>query len=77
MVPRLRVKRTRAPLAEDLEDLGAAAAVEEQRVVAGLAFDRVAAIARIPLEGVVARTHEDDVVALLAVDEVVVVAAQQ
>ena len=53
------------------------AAVEEQRVVAGLAFDRVVAVAGIPLEGVVAGTQEDHVVALLAVDEVVVVAAQQ
>ena len=38
---------------------------------------RVAAVARIPLERVVAGAQEGDVVALLAVDEVVAVAAEQ
>jgi len=42
-----------------------------------LAFDRIAAVARVPLEGVVAGTQEDHIVALLAVDEVVVVAAPE
>ena len=37
----------------------------------------VAAVARIPLEDVVAGAQERDVVALLAVDEVVAVAAEQ
>ena len=52
-------------------------AVEQHRVGAVLAFDDVAAVARIPLEGVVAGAEEGDVVALLAVDEVVAVAAEQ
>ena len=42
-----------------------------------LALDDVAAVAGIPLEGVVAGAEEGDVVALLAVDEVVVDAAEQ
>ena len=57
------------------EDLVAGAAVEQHRVGAVLALDHVAAVARIPLEHVVAGAEEDDVVALLAVDEVVAVAA--
>ena len=52
-------------------------AVEEHRVGAGLAFDRVAAVARVPLEHVVAGAQEGRVVALVAVDEVVAVAAEQ
>ena len=46
-------------------------------VGAVLALDDVAAVARIPLERVVAGAEERDVVALLAVDEVVAVAAEQ
>ena len=60
-----------------LEDLGAATAVEQHRVGAVLALDRVAAVARVPLERVVAGAQEGDVVALLAVDEVVAVTAEQ
>ena len=60
-----------------LEVLVPGGAVEEHRVDAVLAFDRVAAVARIPLEDVVAGAEEGDVVALLAVDEVVAVAAEQ
>ena len=59
------------------EDLVAGAAVEQHRVGAVLALDDVAAVARIPLEDVVAGAEEGDVVALLAVDEVVAVAAEQ
>ena len=61
----------------DLEFLSPAAAVEEQGVGAVLAFDRVAAVAGIPLEHVVAGAEAGDVVALLAVDEVVAVAAEE
>ena len=77
MLPRLRMNRTRPPLADDVEDLGAVAAVEQHRVGAVLALDDVAAVAGIPLERVVAGAEERDVVALLAVDEVVAVAAEQ
>ena len=57
--------------------LGAACAVEEHRVGPGLALDDVAAVARIPDEGVVAGTHEGDVVATVSVDGVVPVATEQ
>ena len=52
-------------------------AVEDHRVGAGLAFDGVAAIARIPHERVVARAQLREVVAPVAVDRVVAVAAAQ
>ena len=42
----------------DVEDLGAVAAVEQHRVGAVLALDGVAAVARIPLEHVVAGAEE-------------------
>ena len=42
----------------DLEDFASGAAVEQHRVSAVLTFDGVAAVARIPLEGVVAGTEE-------------------
>ncbi len=77
MLPRLRVNRTRPPLAEASKISLPARAVEEHRVGAVLALDDVAAVARIPLEDVVAGAQEGDVVALLAVDEVVAVAAEQ
>src|SRR5262249_6412392 len=65
MLPMPRVRRTRCPLAE------------HQRIGAGLAFDRVAAVARIPLEHVVAGAEEGDVVALVAVDEVFAIPAKE
>ena len=77
MLPMLRVKRTRPPLAETSKFSAMCAAVEQHRVGAVLALDRVAAVARIPLERVVAGAEEGGVVALLAVDEVVAVAAEQ
>ena len=77
MLPRLRVKRRRCAVGGGVEDLVAAAAVEQHRVGAVLALDDVAAVARIPLEDVVAGAEEGDVVALVAVDEVVAVAAEQ
>ena len=60
-----------------LEDLGGAAAVEQHAVGAGLSFHDVAAVARIPLEDVVAGAQEPDVVALLAVDDVIADTTQQ
>ena len=51
--------------------------LNSMRVGAVLALDDVAAVARIPLEDVVAGAEEGGVVALLAVDEVVAVAAEQ
>ena len=77
MLARLRVKRTRPPFADDVEVLGDVGAVEQHRVGAVLALDDVVAVARVPLEHVVAGAHERHVVALLAVDEVVAVAAEQ
>ncbi len=67
------------PLAvgRDVDLLVDVGAVEEHRVGAVLALDRVAAVARIPLEHVVAGAQQGRVVALLAVDEVVAVAAEQ
>ena len=52
-------------------------AVEQQLVGIGLAFDGVAAVARIPLEDVVAGAEKGRVGALVAVDEIVAVAAEQ
>ena len=66
-----------AAVGRDLEALVRGAAVEQQRVDAVLTLDHVAAVARIPLEHVVAGAEERDVVALLAVDEVVAVAAEE
>src|SRR5262245_20927433 len=57
-----------------LADVGS---IEYQRIRAGLAFDRVAAVARIPLEHVVAGAKEGDVVALIAVDEVFAIPAEE
>ena len=54
-----------------------AAAVEQQRVGPVLALDGVVAVARVPLEHVVAGAEHDRVVALLAVDEVIAIAADQ
>ena len=77
MLPRLRVKQHAPAVGRGLEDLVSGRAVEQHGVRAVLALDDVAAVTRIPLEHVVAGTHEGDVVALLAVDEVVAFAAEQ
>ena len=77
MLPTSRVNRTRPPLAEMSKFSFACAAVEQQRVGAVLALDHVAAVARIPLEDVVAGAEQGRVVALVAVDEVVAVAAEK
>src|SRR5262249_7146163 len=51
--------------------------VEEQRVGSGLALNGVVAVARVPLEGIVASAEEGYIIALVAIDEVVAVATQQ
>ena len=74
----LRVSRTREPLAESVDLLADVGAVEVQRVVAALAVDGVAAVARDPTGSVSlpapswARVGAD-----VAVDEVVAAAAEQ
>ena len=57
--------------------LGGVGAVEVHDVLAALALDGVAAVARIPLEVVRAGPEQGDVVAAVAVDEVVAGAADQ
>src|SRR4029077_16617955 len=57
-----------------LVDVGA---VEHKRVGAVLAFDGVAAIARIPDEGVVAGAAEQIVIAAAAGDDVITIATKQ
>ena len=60
-----------AAIGRDVDLLVDVRAVEQQRVVAGLALDDVAAIAGIPDEGVVAGAEQGHVVAATAVDEVI------
>ena len=64
-------------IGRDVDVLVGVGAVEYQRVGAGLAFDGVAAVARVPDELVVAVAHEGDVVAAAARDDVVAGAADQ
>ena len=66
-----------ATVGRDLEALVRGAAVEQQGVDAVLTLDHVAAVARIPLEHVVAGAEQGSIVALVAVDEVVAVAAEK
>ena len=61
----------------DIDLLANIGAVEQQRIGAVLAFDDVAAIARIPLKHVVSGAEQCGVTALITVDEVVSVAANQ
>ena len=61
----------------DVDVLGGVGAVEAQGVAAALAFDGVAAVARIPLEAVVAGAQQRGVRTDVAVDEVVAGAAEQ
>ena len=66
-----------AAVREDVDVLGDVGAVEQHRVEAVLALDRVVVVARVPHEGVVARAHERGVVAVAAVDEIVALAADE
>src|SRR4029079_1250933 len=61
----------------DLDLLADVGAEEVEEVAAALAFDDVRAVARIPLEPVVALAQERLVGALVPVDEVVAGASQQ
>ena len=69
MLATSRVNLRPAAVGRDVDVLADVRAVEQQRVDAGLAFDRVAAVARIPDEGVVARAEQGGVVAAAADDE--------
>ena len=67
----------RAPaVGDDVDVLGDVRAEEQQQVGAVLALDGVVAVARVPLEHVVAGAEEGDVVAVVAEHEVVAVAAE-
>ena len=59
----------------DVDALGDVGAVEQHRVAAGLALERVVVVARVPHERVVAGAHQRHVVAVAAVDQVVALAA--
>ena len=72
-----RCKENAAGTGGEVDLLVGGGAVEHQRIHSGLAFDGVAAVARIPLEPVVAGAEQGGIVALVAVDEVVAVAAEQ
>src|SRR6185436_20054678 len=61
----------------DVDFLGDVGPVELHGVQAVLAFDRVAAIARVPDEGVIPRAQLRGVVAAPAIDGVVAIAAEQ
>lgn len=66
-----------AAIGRDIDLLANVGTVEQQRIGAVLAFDDVAAIARIPLKRIVSGAKECDVTALIAVNEIVSVAADQ
>ena len=66
-----------AAVGRDVDVLGDVGAVEQHRVDAVAALDDVVAVARVPLEDVVAGADLGDVVAAVAVDEIVAVAADQ
>ena len=61
----------------DVDVLAGARAEEQHLVDAVLALERVVAVARVPLEHVVAGAHQGHVVAVVAEDEVVAVAAEE
>ena len=77
MLPRLRKKRRRLPLAEKSKISAPAGAVEQEPVGAALPLDDVAAVARIPDERVMAGAEEADVGAAVAVDAVVLRPAEE
>src|SRR5204862_4125482 len=66
-----------AAIGRDVNVFGDIRAVENQRIGAGLTFDDIAAVARIPDEGIVAVAERSGVVAAPAGDGVVAVAADQ
>ena len=66
-----------ASVGGDVDLFGRCCAVEDHRVVAVLALEDVAAVARIPDERVVAGTHQSRIGPAVAVDRVVPVAADR
>ena len=66
-----------AAIGRDVEVLARVGAVEQQRVEAVLAFDNVAAVARVPGERVVADAEKSDIVAASADHAIVAVAPDQ
>ncbi len=64
-------------IGRDVDVLVDVGAIEQQRVGAGLAFDRVAAVARVPDERVIALAEERHVVAATANHQVIAAAAGQ
>ena len=77
MAATLRVRRTREPLAETSMFSPMLEPLKLRAFAAALAFDGVAAVARIPLEAVVAGAEQCGVRTDVAVDEVVAAAAEQ
>ena len=77
MLATLRVSCARRPLAETSMSSPMLRAVEVEQVGAALALDDVVAVAGVPLEAVVAGAEQGAVGALVAVDEVVAVAAEE
>ena len=75
MLPTSREQPRVRAVGRDVDLLGDVGAVEQQRVVAGLALDGVAAVAGVPDERVVAGAQQGRVVAAAAVDQVVALAA--
>ena len=76
-LPTSRNIRTRRTIGRDVDVLADIGAVEDQRIGAGLTFDDVAAVARVPDERVVAVAEKGHVVAATADHGVVAVAAEQ
>ena len=71
-----RKNRTRPLLAEMSICSATTGAIEEHRVEAVLALERVVVVAGVPDKGVVAGAHQGRVVAITAVDQVVAFAAE-
>ena len=72
-----RKKTDAPPVGRDVDALADIAAVELERVGAGLALDYVVVVARVPDERVVARPEQRGIVAVAADDAVVALAADQ
>ena len=77
MLPTSRVKRTRPPLAATSKISAAAAPLKVSVSAPSWPSTRVAAVARVPGEAVVAGAEQRQVVALVAVDDVGAVVGDQ
>ena len=71
-----RSEQRASTIRHDVDVLGHVGAEEQHRVGAVLAFDGVVAVARVPLEHVVAGPKQRNVIAVVAEHEVVAVAAK-